>query len=103
MEKEELYLNPDLTIVNVSEHINEHPRLISKVINTLNNENFNSFINRYRVEKAKTMLLNDESNHLNIEGIGNSAGFKSNSSFYTAFKKYQNSTPSKFIKTAKGA
>lgn len=101
MEEKELYLNSDLTIVNVSEHINEHPRLISKVINTLNNENFNSFINSYRVEKAKIMLLNEESNYLNIEGIGNSAGFKSNSSFYTAFKKHQKMTPSKFIKSEK--
>lgn len=99
LEKEELFLNPDLTIANISEQINEHPRLISKVINTLHNENFNSFINRYRVEKAKSMLLDGQSNHLNIEGIGNESGFKSNSSFYAAFKKHENVTPLKFVKS----
>lgn len=98
IEKHQLFLNPELTIVQIAERVNEHPRLISKTINTLVSENFNTYINKFRVEKAKIMLLNGASNQLNIEGIGREVGFKSNSSFYAAFKKQLHLTPLKFVK-----
>ncbi len=98
IEQSELFLNPELTIVQIAECVNEHPRLISKTINTLKSENFNTYINSFRVAKAKEMLLNGASDQLNIEGIGKEVGFKSNSSFYAAFKKQMNCTPLKFVK-----
>ncbi|WP_106791116.1 AraC family transcriptional regulator [Aquimarina sp. Aq78] len=100
MKNEELFLNPELTIIHIAEKINEHPRRISTTINKLREENFNSYINKFRVEKAKTILLSDKTKRLNIEGIGQEAGFKSNSAFYTAFKKNLKTTPLQFVKTA---
>jgi len=94
---ETLYLNPELTIVHISERIDEHPRLVSSAINKLSQQNFNSYINKYRVEKAKSMLLAGKTSQLNIEGVGFEAGFKSNSAFYTAFKKFQKITPLQFL------
>lgn len=97
---ETLYLNPELTIVHISERIDEHPRLVSSAINKLSQQNFNSYINKYRVEKAKTMLLAGKTSQLNIEGVGLEAGFKSNSAFYTAFKKFQKITPLQFLQNS---
>jgi len=97
LQTEELYLNPELTIVQISEKIEEHPRLVSTVINKLSQQNFNSYINKFRVEKAKSMLLAGKTSQLNIEGVGLEAGFKSNSAFYTAFKKFQKITPLQFL------
>lgn len=98
MKEKELFLNPDLTIVNIAERIQEHPRLISRSINQMREENFNSYVNRYRVEKAKELLLEGKSKHMNIEGIGLESGFKSNSTFYSAFKKCLKTTPMQFLK-----
>ncbi len=100
LQTDELYLNPELTIIHISERIEEHPRLVSTVINKLSQQNFNSYINKYRVEKAKTLLLSEKSTQLNIEGIGFESGFKSNSSFYSAFKKFQGITPLQFLQNS---
>jgi len=100
LEKEKLYLNCELTIVHIADKIGEHPRLVSGSINSICNENFNRFINRYRVEEAKKLLKNKNSEHLNMEGIGFEAGFNSNSSFYSAFKNELNITPLQFLKNS---
>lgn len=101
IKEEKLFLNSDLTIVDVSDKVGEHSRLVSNAINSISSKTFNSYINRYRVEMAKEMLLSEESSRLNIEGIGFEVGFKSNSSFYTAFKKELKITPLQFVKMQK--
>lgn len=98
MLKEELYLNPNLNINNISEQINEHPKFISKIINDIKGQNFNRYINSFRVDKAKELLFCKNYSNFNIEGIGKEAGFKSNSSFYRAFKKEVGYTPLIFVK-----
>lgn len=99
--EEKLYLNPDLTVAIIANKIGEHPRTVSRSINIISQENFNRFINKYRVEEAKELFKTKEKEHLNIEGIGIEAGFNSNSAFYTAFKKELNLTPLQFLKTTK--
>jgi AraC-like DNA-binding protein/multidrug transporter EmrE-like cation transporter len=101
LSEEKLFLNCDLTIVHIADKIGEHPRLVSGSINSICQENFNRFINKYRIEEAKQLLLNKKLEHLNMEGIGLEAGFNSNSSFYTAFKKELNITPLQFLKNSK--
>lgn len=101
LREEKLYLNPDLTVAIIANNIGEHPRTVSRSINIISQENFNRFINKYRVEEAKELFKTKEKEHLNIEGIGIEAGFNSNSAFYTAFKKELNLTPLQFLKTTK--
>lgn len=96
---QELFLNPELTITDVSGLVNEHPRLVSTIINQVGGQNFNSYINLFRVEKAKSLLISDKGKQYSIESIGKESGFKSNSSFYGAFKKNLNQTPSQFMKS----
>jgi AraC-like DNA-binding protein len=91
----ELYKIVDLTILSLSKHIDLHPKRISKVINYKTNKNFNNYINTFRVNEAKKMLIDENFNHLSIEGIGYEAGFKSKSVFYNSFKKITGLTPSK--------
>jgi len=57
------------------------------------------FFNQYRVEAAKELLLKPDLEHYSITSIGYQAGFNSKSTFYTAFKKFTNTTPGKFRKT----
>ncbi|MFY0602733.1 MAG: helix-turn-helix transcriptional regulator [Flavobacteriaceae bacterium] len=93
---EELFSKPDLTIVDISKSMNVHPKSISQSINGCFHQNFNVFINSFRVEKAKTLLDSDVSNNYSIEGIGKEVGFQSKSAFYGAFKRETGTTPSNY-------
>ncbi len=92
----ERFIYPEMTIMDLAEGINEHPKLVSEAINTVGKQNFNTYINRYRIKKAKVLLQTDKSKNLSIEGIGIEVGFKSKSAFYSAFKKFTGTTPTKY-------
>lgn len=96
MSDSECFINPELTIMDLAEGINEHPKLVSEAINTVGKQNFNSYINQYRIKKAQVLLKTDEKINLSIEGIGVEVGFKSKSAFYSAFKKFTGTTPTIF-------
>ncbi len=96
MESSQIFTNPELTIVDLSEGIDKHPKLVSEAINTVGKRNFNSYVNHYRIKKAEALLLAGDSHNLSVEGVGIEAGFKSKSSFYSAFKKFNGTTPSRF-------
>jgi AraC-like DNA-binding protein len=71
---------------------------VSSIINNHSNFNFSDYINQFRIEKAKTLLLEPKYDDYNIESIGFECGFNSKSTFYSAFKKFTNVTPSEFKK-----
>ena len=57
-------------------------------------------MNYYRVAEVKNLLQDLQNNNLTIEAIAQIAGFKSKSTFKTAFKKLTNMTPRQFMKQA---
>ncbi len=91
-----IFTKPDLTILDISEGINVHPKKISGTINTNLNQNFNTYINSFRIEKAKALLNSEIANNFSVEGIGKEVGFQSKSTFYDAFKKVTGTTPSRY-------
>ncbi|NAS32553.1 helix-turn-helix domain-containing protein [Flavobacteriaceae bacterium R38] len=96
IKKSESFLNPNLTIIDIAEETNIHPKRISHSLNNLLQMNFNGFINKFRVEKAKKLLVNEKYKNLSVEGIGMEVGFNTKATFYTAFKKYEGCTPAKY-------
>lgn len=90
------YLKPDLTIADVSQYVNEHPKRVSLAINIVAERNFKSFVNSYRIAEAKRLLQDKSAVNYSIEGIGSEVGFKSKSVFYSIFKKETGLTPNKF-------
>jgi len=97
LEEEKYYLKTNASLQDLSERLNQPPNYISQSINQIAQQNFNEFINTYRIEAVKSRLGNLEYQHLNIVGIGQSVGFKSKSAFYAAFKKETNMTPTQFL------
>ena len=97
--KNQLFLDSDLTIANVSNIVEEHPKYVSKVINYVGKKNFNTFINTYRVNYALEQLSKESASKNSIEGVGKMSGFKSNSVFYSSFKKIVGMTPKQYIKS----
>lgn len=94
---EKMHLNSDLKLVDVAKRLQTKKHTLSQYLNDNVGKSFSNLVNGYRVESAVEMLqLNSL---LTIEGIGNECGFKSNTSFYTAFKKHKGMTPAQFKKS----
>jgi AraC-like DNA-binding protein len=98
MESERLFLEPELTLPELSEKLSVLPYHLSQVINEELNKSFYDFVNEHRVREAQRLLSSPEYGHLSILGIALDAGFNSKSAFYTAFSKYTGMTPSEFRK-----
>ncbi|NOY59848.1 MAG: helix-turn-helix transcriptional regulator [Calditrichaeota bacterium] len=92
------YLNPELTIKDVSDHLNISRHYITQVLNETMKKNFYTFINEYRVEEVKKRLVDHQYDHLTFSAIAYECGFNSKSSFNFIFKKSTGMTPSEFKK-----
>jgi len=98
MNNQKPYLDSDLNLIKLADLLSITPHQLSYAINTGFNENFFHFINKYRVEEAKELLMNHNKDNLSILGIAFESGFNSKTSFNTTFKKIANQTPSEFKK-----
>lgn len=94
MKKEKPFLHDDLTLPILAEQCNISNVHLSQVLNQHFQLNFYDFVNQYRIEESKKMLVSSEYNNLSILGIAFSCGFKSKSSFNRYFKKYNGVSPS---------
>ena len=92
-----LYLDANLSLTNLSDLINSSPQKTSAIINQNAKQNFNDFINHFRIIEAKKLLLANK--NLTIASIAFDCGFSSLSSFNAAFKKNEGITPSVYRKT----
>lgn len=101
VEEERVFLNNKLTIEDVARKLNTNRTYLSQIVNEKTGTNFNNFINKYRVQEAQICLLNDEIKAYNIEGIAQTVGFSSKSTFNGAFKKFTGLTPSEFMQMKK--
>lgn len=94
-QNEELYVDKNLNIDCICRRLNSNQKYISHIINEEFGQNFNQFINSYRVKKAME-LLSEPTCKYTIEAISEMAGFNSKSTFNAAFKKQTGITPSYF-------
>lgn len=98
MSKEKPYLEPSLTINDLSEQLRIPSWHLSHVINFAFNQNFFNFINSYRIEEVKRQLKSSANKRTVLE-ILYEAGFNSKSTFNSVFKKYTGMTPTEFKQT----
>lgn len=96
IEREKIYLNPEITLKDVAEKINASPQLLSYVLNSFYRKNFNTLINEYRIEEFKKKVIDVKYDHLSILGIAFECGFNSKSTFNAVFKKITGLTPQQF-------
>lgn len=95
-EKTECFLNPNFSLDQLSEQIKINRTSLSEEINKNAKQNFNDFVNSFRVSKSKLLLKDSEYENYTIDAIGLECGFNSKSTFYSAFKKVTNTTPAAF-------
>jgi AraC-like DNA-binding protein len=98
MNNEQIFREPELTILDVSQRLTVPRHHVTQVLNEKLEKNFYTFINEYRIEDAKQRLKDPKNDNLTVLAIGYDAGFNSKSSFNTLFKKHVGVTPSEFRK-----
>jgi len=94
MDYEKIYRDETLTLKKLSELLEIRPHQLSEIINKKFAVTFNSFINNYRVEAAKNMLLDDKKT--SILSIAYDCGFNSKNTFNKSFLERTGVTPSEF-------
>jgi YesN/AraC family two-component response regulator len=97
-DKQKLCLDPELNIKAVIKILRTNQKYLYQAISENSENNFRSFLNRYRVDEAKRIIeqkirMKEE---LNLSDIFSSAGFNSPVSFYRAFKSVTGLTPKEY-------
>ena len=100
MQEKKPYLDPNLSLQTLSQQIGESRYHVSQVLNDKFKVKFNDFVNRYRVEEFKLLILKPVRRKPTVESLAQLSGFNSKTSFHTVFKKITGKTPSKFYKEA---
>jgi AraC-like DNA-binding protein len=99
MLEEKPFLNPSLTIQDLSADIEVPTRELSVLINHQLGQHFYDFVNTYRIENAMTILKDTTKSKVTVLEILYEVGFNSKSSFNTAFKKHTGFTPTNYRKS----
>jgi AraC-like DNA-binding protein len=98
MEIEKPYLIPSITINELAKKLLIQSRHLSQVTNESLKQSFFDFINSYRVEEAKQIMLDSSSGKRTILQVLFGVGFNSKSAFNSAFKKHTRMIPTEFKK-----
>lgn len=96
VQTEKAYLNPRLTLERFAALIQVSPRHVSLAINRCFQQNFQEYINGFRVEEAKRLLHDCAAQDRTILDIAQESGFNSKATFNRIFKLSTGITPSAY-------
>lgn len=90
------YLDSQLTLSDLAKQLGVSSNVLSSIINTGFQKNFNDFINEHRVAEVKAKLADGSSNNRNLLGIALECGFNSKATFNRAFRKFTGLSPKEY-------
>jgi len=96
--EEKIYLDQELNLQKMANELETNSSILSKAINDGYGKNFNDFINAHRVAAVQQSLKNGAHKEHTLAGVANDCGFKSKATFYRAFKKHTDMSPSEYLK-----
>lgn len=98
MEKEQPFLNPDLTLSSLAQMLMTNRTYLSVAINRMTGTNFSVWLAEYRVNYAIYLMNKSEAdNNMNLF-LYEEAGFNSRTTFYRQFKQITGLTPKQYLK-----
>ncbi len=93
---EQLYLVKGLKLQDLAEKLDLNTHQLSQLINQYLNTTFFDLINAYRVREAKERIQNNP--EYTLLQIAYDSGFNNKTSFVNAFKRFEGTTPSRYMK-----
>jgi AraC-like DNA-binding protein len=97
MENDKLYLDPELSLDKVADHLRIPAKSISVTLNQHYQRSFNDFVNDCRIREVKERLVAPQNDHLTILGIALESGFNSQATFQRAFKNMTGHSPREYL------
>ncbi len=94
---DKLYEDPELSLTDLSKKLQTNPSVLSKIINQGFGQNFNDFVNAYRVKAVQQKLEAGEQQTQTLLGIAYDCGFNSKATFNRAFKKDTGTSPKEWL------
>jgi AraC-like DNA-binding protein len=94
MEIKKVYRDADLSLRSLAEKMSITSHRLSRILNEKLNRSFADFINYYRIEEAKKILVDPKWAQQNIEAVAIEVGYNTRVAFYRAFKNHTQMTPS---------
>ncbi len=98
LEKEKLYLNPEMKRDDLAVKLGISNHELSFVLSNNLGIQFNDLINRYRIEEFVKRMNTTELETKTISSLGLECGFGSKATFQRAFKKHTGVSPSEYLK-----
>ncbi len=90
------YKDKDYSAKKLAEDLGTNTRYISAVVNVRFHMNYTSFVNKFRIEEAMTILVDRRYQDLRMEEVSDMVGFANRQSFYASFYKLMNMTPREY-------
>ena len=77
----------------LAKDLGTNSRYVSAVVNVRFRMNYTTFINKYRIEEAMSILTDKRYGDLRIEEVSDMVGFSNRQSFYASFYRVMGMTP----------
>jgi len=87
------YKDVNLNIASIAEQMDLHPAYVSKLYKDGTGESLLDYIGKYRVEKAKQIM---KEQNMNLEAVAQTVGYANVRTFRRVFTKYEGVTPGKY-------
>ena len=92
MERERLYLDPKLSIVQLAERLGTNRTYVSNYFNSVLRTTFYDYINSLRIKKESVPMMENHPEYT-LDYIAQCSGFNSVSTFRRAFRKHTGQNP----------
>lgn len=102
MENPEWFCRNDFSLPMLAQLVDSNKTYVSQTINACYHENFVTLLGNCRVKEACRRINNyDQYGQFTLESISEGVGFKSRTTFTTAFKRLIGLTPSEYLKISR--
>ena len=98
MDENQLFINPDLSLNELSQELALPSRYLSYLINKYHYKSYKEFINQYRIDFFITKARSGEVKRKTLLALAMESGFNSKSTFNQAFKNCKGKSPSEFLR-----
>lgn len=96
LDRDRLFARPDLSLAALAQAVGSTPHLVSEALNRVGGRSFRDVVTERRLADVKAQLDDPANDRYTIEGLGLSAGFRSRSALYDAFRRFEGTTPTAY-------